>query len=165
MSTGQRLHRAVRRRALGVHRVPWALEAINGCANSELVRTDGETTCRPADPGVVEVAAILEAECSKLARGADGQNPCDRRPPEGANVGQIVVERCKPREDELTTPDGGAGGDVDPAKKDCPKADLEKFLNMALPAKDYTYIFNKIGGPGPPPGPTGATGPTGTPIR
>jgi hypothetical protein len=141
------------------------LDAINGCANSELILTDGETSpCKPAYPSVEEAAAILDAECSKLMRGADGQNPCDRQPPPGA--AQVIVERCKPGTDVLTTPDGGGG--EEPGKAQCPKGDLEKFLSMALPAKDYAYIYQKLGGPRPPdprPGTTGTTGPTGSPHR
>jgi hypothetical protein len=142
------------------------LEAINGCANRELILTDGESsTCRPTDPGGAEAAAILEAECSQLQRGADGQNPCDRRPPEGSNPGQWVVERCKPREDELTTGEGGGagtgGGSTDPTKKDCPTADLQKFLDMVVPAKDMTYLYEKLKLPRPPVGGTGETGPPG----
>ena len=124
------------------------LDAINGCANSEVSRVEGEESCKPVDPGTAVVAAILEAECSKLARGNDGQNPCDRRPPQGSSPTQVVVERCKPPVDALVAP----GSDPIPGQEECPGADLEKFLSMALPSKDLSFITSKIGGPRPSPG-------------
>lgn len=131
-------------------------DAINHCANSELVRLDGDERCQPVAPDSATVVAILELECSKLARGADGQDPCSRQPPDGADPAQIILERCGPPKDGLETPD--VPGD----KPGCPKADLEKFLSLALPAKDYSFITSKVGGPPPPP-PRGEPNPTGTP--
>lgn len=131
---------------------------INGCANREVSRVEGDADCKPMAPESSEVAAILEAQCSKLARGADGQNPCDRKPPEGASATQIVVERCKLPEDAVVTPGGGAI----PGQESCTRGDLEKFLQMALPARDFSSITAKIGGPQPP---TGGDPGTGDPPR
>lgn len=127
------------------------LDALNGCANSELSRTDGEQSCTLADPGLEEARAVIELECSKLARGTDGQNPCDRKLPKDITLmaKQLVIERCKPSNDTRATPDVPDTGDSKPG---CEPASLEKFLDMVLSPKDFTFITSKIGGPQPPSG-------------
>lgn len=135
------------------------LDVINGCANSEVARVDGEESCKPVDPGSAAAVVFFVAECSKLARGADGQHPCTRQPPEGSDPAQIVVERCRPPQDGYETPDVPDDGTTKP---ECPKADLAKFLNMALPAKDFSFITTKIGGPQPPPATNRQPIPSGT---
>jgi hypothetical protein len=124
------------------------LDWFNGCANSELVHVEGEAICRPVDPSVTMAAAILQANCEKLQRGTDGQNPCDRKPAKGSPPAKVVVSHCKSGVNTLVSPDDAG------AATECQNNDLGKFLEMALAPKDYSYITKKLGGPPPPTGVT-----------
>jgi hypothetical protein len=107
---------------------------------------------QPSRDAPRDYQALVEIECSKLARGADGRNPCDRSPTKEMTVtaAQLVYERCRPGKDALETPD--VPGDGSSMKPGCQAADLVKFLGMVLPPKDLSFITSKIGGPQPPPG-------------